>query len=58
MSWRPLTMRAERAALPVPSDTSMDGEELHRFALRLMAATVGWVLASDDIIAALGDVRP
>ncbi len=35
----------------------MDGEEMHRFALRLMAATVGWVLANDDIIAALGDVR-
>jgi isochorismate hydrolase len=31
----------------------MDGEEMHRFALRDMAATVGWVLESDEILAAL-----
>jgi biuret amidohydrolase len=36
---------------------SMDGEEMHRFALRNMAATVGWVLRSDEILAALDDVR-
>jgi len=40
------------------ADDSMDGEEMHRFAPCLMAATVGWVLANDDIIAALGGVRP
>lgn len=33
---------------------SMDGEEMHRFALRNMAATVGWVLGNDEILAALG----
>ncbi len=33
---------------------SMDGEEMHRFALRNMAATVGWVLRNDEILAALG----
>lgn len=32
---------------------SMDGEEMHRFALRLMAATVGWPLTNDEILAAL-----
>jgi nicotinamidase-related amidase len=31
---------------------SMDGEEMHRFALRNMAATVGWVLNNDQILAA------
>ncbi len=33
---------------------SMDGEEMHRFALRNMAATVGWVLRNDEILVALG----
>jgi nicotinamidase-related amidase len=33
---------------------SMDGEEMHRFALRNMAATVGWVLKNDEILAAVG----
>ena len=33
---------------------SMDGEEMHGFALRNMAATVGWVLRSEEILAALG----
>ena len=32
---------------------SMDGEEMHRFALRLMAATIGWPLGNAEIIAAL-----
>lgn len=32
---------------------TMDGEEMHRFALRNMAATVAWVLRSDEILAAL-----
>ena len=33
---------------------SMDGEEMHRFALRLMGATVGWPLTSPEIVKALG----
>ena len=33
---------------------SMDGEEMHRFALRLMAATTGWPLGNEDIFQALG----
>jgi hypothetical protein len=32
----------------------MDAEEMHRFALRLMSATVGWVCSNDEIIAAVG----
>jgi nicotinamidase-related amidase len=32
---------------------SMDGEEMHRFALRNMAATVGWVLSGEQILEAL-----
>jgi len=32
---------------------SMDGEEMHRFALRLMGATVGWPLSSPEIVKAL-----
>jgi nicotinamidase-related amidase len=34
---------------------SMDGEEMHRFALRNMGNTVGWILGNNDILAA---VRP
>jgi nicotinamidase-related amidase len=33
---------------------SMDGEEMHRFALRLMAAATGWPLGTDEIFQALG----
>jgi len=33
---------------------SMDGEEMHRFALRNMAATVGWVLGNKEILAGVG----
>ncbi|MBI2526358.1 MAG: cysteine hydrolase [Candidatus Rokubacteria bacterium] len=32
---------------------SMDGEEMHRFALRLMGATVGWPLTNAEIVTAL-----
>ncbi len=33
---------------------SMDGEAMHRFALQLMAATVGWPLSNAEILRALG----
>lgn len=33
---------------------SMDGEEMHRFALRLMAAAAAWPLANEEIFLALG----
>ena len=32
---------------------TMDGEEMHRFALRNLAATVGWVLRNDELLTAL-----
>jgi nicotinamidase-related amidase len=33
---------------------SMDGEDMHRFALRLMEAALGWPLGNEDIFQALG----
>lgn len=33
---------------------SMDGQEMHRFALRLMGAAVGWPLTNQEILKALG----
>jgi nicotinamidase-related amidase len=36
---------------------SMDGEEMHRFALRNMAATVAWVLDNREIVAAVDAQR-
>jgi hypothetical protein len=32
----------------------MDGEDMHRFALRLMQAALGWPLGNEDIFQALG----
>ena len=49
------TNRDYRVVIARDAVDSMDGEEMHCFALRLMAQTVGWVLANDEIIAALGD---
>jgi hypothetical protein len=31
----------------------MDGEEMHRFALRLMEAAVGWPLTNQEILESL-----
>jgi hypothetical protein len=31
----------------------MDGEDMHRFALRLIAAAIGWPLSTDEILKAL-----
>ncbi len=36
---------------------SMDGEEMHRFALRNMAATVGWVLTNEEIMKAVKETE-
>ena len=36
---------------------SMDGEEMHRYALRNMAATVAWVLRNDEVVAAVEGAR-
>lgn len=32
---------------------TMDGEEIHRFALQSMAASLGWVMRNDEILGAL-----
>jgi hypothetical protein len=31
----------------------MDGEDMHRFALRLMSATIGWPLGNAEILKSL-----
>ncbi|HEU5323943.1 MAG TPA: isochorismatase family cysteine hydrolase, partial [Methylomirabilota bacterium] len=48
------TNRDFRVVIAADAVDSMDGEEMHAFALRLMAATVGWPLASAEILRALG----
>lgn len=47
------TNRDFRVVIAEAAVDSMDGEELHRFALRLMSAAVGRVLGSDEILKAL-----
>ena len=43
-----------RVIIAADAVDSMDGEEMHRFALRLMAAAIGWPLGNEDILTALG----
>ena len=47
------TNRDFRVVIAADAVDSMDGDEMHRFALKLMAATVGWPLANDAILAAI-----
>ncbi len=47
------TNRDFKVVIAAEAVDSMDGEEMHRFALRLMSATVGWVLSSEEILKAL-----
>ncbi len=47
------TNRDFRVVIAADAMDSMDGEEMHRFALRLMAATVGWVAPNEEILKAL-----
>jgi len=47
------TNRDFRVVVAADAVDSMDGEEMHRFALRLMGATCGWVLSSAEIVKAL-----
>ena len=47
------TNRDFRVVIAEEAVDSMDGEEMHRFALRLMGATVGWPLTSPEIVKAL-----
>jgi nicotinamidase-related amidase len=48
------TNRDFRVVIAADAVDSMDGEEMHRFALRLMAAAIGWPLSNEEILAALG----
>jgi nicotinamidase-related amidase len=47
------TNRDFRVIVAADAVDSMDGEEMHRFALRLIAATIGWPLTNADIVDAL-----
>ena len=47
------TNRDFRVIVAADAVDSMDGEEMHRFALRLMAATVGWPLPNQELVKAL-----
>lgn len=48
------TNRDFRVVVATEAVDSMDGEEMHHFALRLLAAAVGWPLSSAEILEALG----
>lgn len=47
------TNRDFRVVIASDAVDSMDGEEMHRFALRLMGAAVGWPLSNQEILKAL-----
>lgn len=47
------TNRDFRVIVAAEAVDSMDGEEMHRFALRLMAAAIGWPQTNDEILRAL-----
>jgi nicotinamidase-related amidase len=47
------TNRDFRVVIAADAVDSMDGEEMHRFALRLMGATCGWVLGNAEVVKAL-----
>jgi nicotinamidase-related amidase len=47
------TNRDFRVVVAADAVDSMDGEDMHRFALRLIAAAVGWPMTHDDILRAL-----
>jgi nicotinamidase-related amidase len=47
------TNRDFRVIIAEEAVDTMDGEEMHRFALRSMAASVGWVMHTDEILQAL-----
>ncbi len=47
------TNRDFRVIVAADAVDSMDGEEMHRFSLRLMAAAIGWPLGNEAIIKAL-----
>jgi len=48
------TNRDYRVVIAADACDSMDGEEAHGFALKLMANVTGWVMTNDEILAAFG----
>ncbi len=52
------TNRDFRVVVAAEAVDSMDGEDMHRFALRLVAAAIGWPLANAEILAALDAAGP
>jgi nicotinamidase-related amidase len=52
------TNRDFRVVVAADAVDSMDGEDMHRFALRLIAAALGWPLSNADIIQALASAPP
>jgi nicotinamidase-related amidase len=48
------TNRDYRVIVAADACDTMDGEEAHQFALKLMANIVGWVMTNDEIVAAFG----
>lgn len=44
------TNRDFRVVIAAEAVDSMDGEEMHRFALQLMSAAIGWVLSHNEIL--------
>jgi nicotinamidase-related amidase len=48
------TNRDYRVVIAADACDSMDGEEAHAFALKLMANATGWVMTNDEILAAFG----
>jgi nicotinamidase-related amidase len=48
------TNRDFRVVVAADAVDSMDGEEMHGFALELVGAALGWPLGNDDIVSALG----
>ena len=52
------TNRDLRVVVASDAVDSMDGEDMHRFALRLVAAALGWPLSNANIIQALAAPAP
>ena len=52
------TNRDFRVVIAEEAVDSMDGEEMHRFALRSMATSLGWVMSTEKILQALDAAAP
>ena len=52
------TNRDFRVVVAADAVDSMDGEDMHRFALRLVEAALGWPLSNAEIIQALASAAP